>query len=121
MRVNGWQRIGIVASVLWAPIGAFWSLGKLYDPIYDSYRSCIGALTDWLWDFQRTRYGLYAEPSNRRNRSAPLPMRRFPPPWTVEAIDGGFEIVDANKQAIAYVYGHADQRDAGNRKLTDSR
>jgi len=39
-------------------------------------------------------------------------MRRFPPPWTVEALDGGFKIVDANKQTIAYVYGHADPRDA---------
>jgi hypothetical protein len=39
-------------------------------------------------------------------------MRRFPPPWTVEALDGGFKIVDANKQGIAYVYGHADKRDA---------
>ena len=38
--------------------------------------------------------------------------RRFPPPWTVEAIDAGFKIVDANKQAIAYVYGHTDKRDA---------
>jgi hypothetical protein len=37
----------------------------------------------------------------------------FPPPWTVEAIDGGFKVLDANKQAIAYVYGHADMRDAG--------
>jgi len=33
--------------------------------------------------------------------------------WTVEALDGGFKIVDANKQAIAYVYGHADPRDSG--------
>jgi hypothetical protein len=40
-------------------------------------------------------------------------MRRFPAPWTIEALDGGFKIVDANKQAIAYVYGHADPRDAG--------
>ena len=39
-------------------------------------------------------------------------MRRFPPPWTVEALDGGFKIVDANGQSLAYVYGHADQRDA---------
>jgi hypothetical protein len=39
-------------------------------------------------------------------------MRRFPAPWTVEALDGGFKIVDANKQAIAHVYGHADPRDA---------
>ena len=40
----------------------------------------------------------------RRLRSALLSynlcqLRRFPPPWTVEAIDGGFKIVDANKQA----------------------
>jgi hypothetical protein len=39
--------------------------------------------------------------------------RRFPPPWTVEALDGGFKIVDSNGQALAYVYGHADPRDAG--------
>ena len=39
-------------------------------------------------------------------------MRQFPRPWTVEARDGGFKVVDANKQAIAYVYGRADKRDA---------
>ena len=27
-------------------------------------------------------------------------------------LDGGFKIVDANGQALAYVYGHADPRDA---------
>ena len=36
-----------------------------------------------------------------------------PPPWTVETLDGGFKIVHANKQTLAYVYGHADPRDAG--------
>ena len=40
-------------------------------------------------------------------------MRRFPAPWTVEAIAGGFKIIDASKQTLAYVYGHADPRDAG--------
>jgi hypothetical protein len=40
-------------------------------------------------------------------------MRRFPAPWTVEAIDAGFKVVDANKQALAYVYGYANPRDAG--------
>jgi len=40
-------------------------------------------------------------------------MRRFPPPWTVEVLDSGFKIVDANGQALAYVYGHADLCDAG--------
>ena len=43
-------------------------------------------------------------------------MRRFPPPWTVEKLDGGFKVVDAHKQAIAYVYGHADPRDAATAK-----
>ena len=33
-------------------------------------------------------------------------MRRFPAPWTVEAIEAGFKVIDANKQGIAYVYGH---------------
>ena len=39
-------------------------------------------------------------------------MRRFPPPWTVEPLDGGFKIVDANGQVLAYVYGLDDLRDA---------
>ena len=39
-------------------------------------------------------------------------MRRFPPQWKVESLDGGFKIVDANGQSLAYVYGHADPRDA---------
>ena len=39
-------------------------------------------------------------------------MRRFPTPWTIEALDGGFKVVDANGQTLAYVDGHADARDA---------
>jgi hypothetical protein len=39
-------------------------------------------------------------------------MRRFPPPWTVEELEAGFKIVDGNGQTLAYVYGHADVRDA---------
>ena len=35
--------------------------------------------------------------------------RRFPPPWTVERIAGGFKVLDANMQALAYLYGHADR------------
>jgi hypothetical protein len=40
-------------------------------------------------------------------------MRRFPPPWTVEPLDGGgYKIVDSHGQSLAYVYGHADPREA---------
>ena len=43
-------------------------------------------------------------------------MRRFPAPWTIETLDGGFKIVDSNGQSLAYVYGHADHCDAGTAK-----
>ena len=30
--------------------------------------------------------------------------RRFPPPWKVEQIPGGFKVLDANGQSLVYVY-----------------
>ena len=30
--------------------------------------------------------------------------RRFPPPWTVEQMPGGFKVLDSNGQALVYVY-----------------
>ena len=44
-------------------------------------------------------------------------MRRFPQPWTVEAVEAGFKVIDSNGQSLAYVYGHADKRDAETAKL----
>ena len=38
-------------------------------------------------------------------------MRRFPPPWTVEEIPGGYKVIDANGQALAYVYARETERD----------
>jgi hypothetical protein len=38
--------------------------------------------------------------------------RRFPSPWTIEEIPGGYKVVDANGQALAYVYGRETQADA---------
>ena len=29
-----------------------------------------------------------------------LPMRRFPPPWTVQRLPGGFKVVDASGQSL---------------------
>jgi hypothetical protein len=42
-----------------------------------------------------------------------LSVRRFPRPWTVERIAGGFKVIDANGQSLAYVYGNADSHAAG--------
>ena len=30
--------------------------------------------------------------------------RRFPAPWSVEQIPGGYKVLDASGQALAYVY-----------------
>ena len=39
--------------------------------------------------------------------------RRFPPPWQVEQIPGGFKVLDASRQALVYVYAREtrDQAD----------
>jgi len=38
--------------------------------------------------------------------------RRFPPPWTMEEIPGGYKVKDANGQSLAYIYGRETQADA---------
>jgi len=38
--------------------------------------------------------------------------RRFPPPWTVEQIPGGYKVKDANGQSLAYVYARETKADA---------
>jgi hypothetical protein len=43
-------------------------------------------------------------------------MRRFPAPWTVEKIPGGFKVNDASGRSLAYVY--SDNRQIVN-SLTD--
>lgn len=39
-------------------------------------------------------------------------MSRFPPPWTIEQIPGGYKVKDPNGQSLAYVYGRETRADA---------
>ena len=39
--------------------------------------------------------------------------RRFPPPWTVQRLPGGFKVTDANGQSLAYFYARENDNDAG--------
>ena len=41
----------------------------------------------------------------------------FPAPWTVEKIAGGFKVIDANGQSLAYVYSSENPHDAFMRKV----
>ena len=43
--------------------------------------------------------------------------RRFPPPWTVEQIPGGYKVKDANGQSLAYCYGRETRAAADIAKL----
>jgi hypothetical protein len=43
--------------------------------------------------------------------------RRFPPPWKIERIVGGYVVKDANGQSLAYVYGRESRADADKAQL----
>ena len=43
--------------------------------------------------------------------------RRFPPPWTAQQIAGGFKVLDANGQELAYVYARDNEADANIAKV----
>ena len=38
--------------------------------------------------------------------------RRFPPPWTVERLSGGFKVIDANGRSLTYFYARENDHDA---------
>jgi len=51
--------------------------------------------------------------TNLQDRSA----RRFPPPWSVEQIPGGFKVVDASGQSLVYVYARETPEQASIAKV----
>jgi hypothetical protein len=40
--------------------------------------------------------------------------RRCPPPWLVEQVTGGFKVLDASSQALAYIYARETEQQASN-------
>jgi hypothetical protein len=47
LRINGWQRIGIVLSVLWAIGAAAYTQHMLFDPVYERFHECAAAVTNF--------------------------------------------------------------------------
>ena len=41
-----------------------------------------------------------------------LKQKRFPAPWSIEQIPGGYKVKDANGQSLAHVYGRETKADA---------
>jgi len=41
-----------------------------------------------------------------------MTSRRFPPPWQIQQTPGGFKVLDANRQALVYVYARETDEQA---------
>jgi hypothetical protein len=55
---------------------------------------------------------------------SPTPPRRFPPPWRVVELPGGYAVDDATGQRLGYFYGRPDPntaRIAGTLTLDEAR
>jgi hypothetical protein len=40
-RLNGWQRIGIVLSVVWAIVGGLWGMKQAVAPAWRQFNACM--------------------------------------------------------------------------------
>jgi hypothetical protein len=163
MKLNGWQRIGIIGSVTWVAVGpTYFHLSQEDNArriARDQYQRCIQnwaaqeggvercnknirrdlAFAHWSSWAQLAfipvvlawfvTWGLFF--LMRRVRSRPQVDSRhyqqtdsaegndeyskkhfFPAPWTVEKVQDGFKVVDANGQSLAYVYFRENPNDA---------
>src|SRR6516165_3890313 len=165
MRLISWQRLGIIASVVWVVVGpSYFHLSREDNDrriAGDRYRLCINqdwarkggvegcnkelrqalAIAHWSswallafipvglawvlgWPLRflvkrvRSRpqagNGHYPQIANAEdNNEQHAKKDYFPAPWTVEKILGGFKVLDANGQSLAYVYSR-ETKDAAN-------
>lgn len=49
--------------------------------------------------------------------SPPMTSRRFPPPWRVDKIPGGYVVRDANGQALVWIYARDSEAEAMQAKV----
>ena len=60
----------------------------------------------------RRRWGLDVSFVGFGRRSFLVISDHETPPWTIEQIPGGFKVIDANGQSLAYVYSRDNDSDA---------
>ena len=133
MRLISWQRLGIIASVVWVVVGpSYFHLSREDNDRRIAHWSSWAQLAfipvglAWVlgWPLlslvKRVRikpqagnehYPQIANAGDNNEQHGKKDY--FPAPWTVEPIEGGFKVIDSNGQTLAFVYAHADQRDAG--------
>ena len=169
MRLISWQRLGIIASVVWVVVGpSYFHLSREDNDrriAGDRYQLCIKqawarkggvegcnkelrqalAIAHWsswallafipvglawvlgwalLFLVKRVRSRPqagnehYPQIANAEDNNEQHGKKDyFPAPWTVEKIAGGFKVIDANGQSLAYVYSSENPNDAFMRKV----
>ena len=165
MRLISWQRLGIIASVVWVVVGpSYFHLSREDNDrriAGDRYRLCINqdwarkggvegcnkelrqalAIAHWSswallafipvglawvlgWALRflvsRPQAGNGHDPqiaNAKDNNEQHAKKDYFPAPWTVEKIAGGYKVIDANEQSLAYVYSSENPHDAFTHKV----
>ncbi len=46
-----------------------------------------------------------------------MTLRRFPAPWQIEQIPGGYKVLDASGQSLAYIYARETMQQAETAKV----
>ena len=133
MRLISWQRLGIIASVVWVVVGpSYFHLSREDNDRRIAHWSSWAQLAfipvglawvlGWALLFLVKRVSSRPQAGNEHypqrahaedNNEQHGKKDYFPAPWTVEPVEGGFKVIDSNDQTLAYVYGDADSRDAG--------
>ena len=90
------------AQLAFIPVGFAWVLGWALLFLVERVRSRPQAGNEHYP--QRAN----AEDNNEQHGK----KNHFPAPWTVEKIPGGFKVIDANGQSLAYVYSRDNPNDA---------
>ena len=137
MRLISWQRLGIIASVVWVVVGpsyfhlsredndrriAHWSSWAQLAFIPVGLAWVLGWALLFLVKRVRSRPQAgnehYPQIANAEDNNEQHGKKDyFPAPWTVEKIAGGFKVIDANGQSLAYVYSSENPNDAFMRKV----
>jgi hypothetical protein len=83
LHINGWQRIGIVLSVIWAIVGGLWGFYAVDDAAAE-YQTCLKSSTYWEPCGQALAYN-YGAASNTRWYNAAL-FGLAPPYWLADRL-----------------------------------
>ena len=104
LHLNGWQRIGIVLSVIWAIVGGLWGFYAV-DHTAADYQTCLKSSTYWEACRQAFAYNYAASSNTRWYNAALLGLAPIPIGWLI-----GYALADIVSWIRAGFRGSAANR-----------